>query len=286
MLIGLAELGLVLVVTLASLAQVNGSSVKQSPPSTRRDDTQVILHGVTIKDPYRWLEDQNSAETRAWIDAQNSYTHGLLDAWPGRARLQQRLTALEKVESIHAPIERNSHFFYRKRAADQEQYVIYVREGLAGKENALIDPNPMSVDHSTNVDIFDVSNDGKLMAYIIRQGGKDESEVRIMNVDTGRDLQDVLPPALYFDLAFLPDASGVYYSTMTDDGPRVRFHKMGTTSASDAEVFGKGYQKEAIVVGDPTLDGHYLVIQVLHGARLTKRKSGSRTSRKKARSRH
>jgi len=265
MIMGPAQLGLVLILTSASLAQVNGSSVKQPPP-TRRDDTQEILHGVTIEDPYRWLEDQNSAGTRAWIDAQNSYTHSLLDAWPGRARLQQRLTDLEKVESIHAPIERNSRFFYRKRAVDQEQYLIYLREGLAGKEKALIDPNPMSVDHSTNVDIFDVSKDGKLMAYVVRQGGKDESEVRIMNVDTGRDLPDVLPPALYFDLSFLPDASGFYYATMTDDGPRVRFHKMGTASSSDAEVFGKGYQKEAIVVGDPTLDGHYLVIQVLHGA--------------------
>jgi len=259
------EVGLVSILALASLAQVNGPA-PQSPPPTRRDDTQEVLHGVTIKDPYRWLEDQNSAETRAWIGAQNVYTHTLLDAWPGRARLQQRLTELEKVESIHAPIERGNRFFYRKRAADQEQYVIYVREGLAGKEKPLIDPNPLSADHSTNVEIFDVSDDGKLMAYLIRQGGKDEAEIRVMNVDNGRDLPDVLPSAVYFDLSFLPDASGFYYSTMIDDGPRVRFHKMGTASSSDTEVFGKGYQTEAIVVGDPTLDGHYLVIQVLHGS--------------------
>jgi prolyl oligopeptidase len=150
-------------------------------------------------------------------------------------------------------LERNGRFFYRKHGADQEQYVVYMREGEAGKEQVLIDPNPMSADHSTNVDIFDISNDGKLLAYMIRQGGKDETEVRVLKVDSRQDLSDRLPAAVYFDLSFLADASGFYYATMTDDGPRVRFHKMGTEASSDAEVFGKGYQKEAIVVGDPTL---------------------------------
>jgi len=252
--------------TTACWAQTNSPSTKQSPPPTRRDNTQEVLHGVTVADPYRWLEDQNSPDTRAWLTAQNAYTHSLLDAWPGRARLEKELTGLFKVERIRPPFERNDRFFYRKRAADQEQYVIYMRQGLTGKEKVLIDPNPMSADHSTNVDIFDVSKDGKLMAYMIRQGGKDETEVRIMNVDTGKDLPDVLPAALYYDFSFLPDNSGFYYSTMLDDGPRVRFHRMGTPVSSDEEVFGKGYKKEAIVVGDSTLDGHYLVIQVLHGS--------------------
>jgi prolyl oligopeptidase len=261
-----AELALVCLLALDSFAQAGSPSPKQSPPPTRRDSTQEVLHGVTVADPYRWLEDQNSPDTRAWITAQNAYTHELLDAWPGRGRLEKRLTELEKVERIRSPFERNGRFFYRRRAADQEQYVIYMRQGLSGKEKVLIDPNPMSADHSTNVDIFDVSKSGKLMAYVIRQGGKDETEVRIMDVDTGHDLPDVLPAALYFDLSFLPDAGGFYYAIMTDDGPRVRFHKMGSPVSSDVEIFGKGYQKEAIVVGDPTLDGRYLVIQVLHGA--------------------
>lgn len=260
------KLALVCLLACPSFAQVDNRYPKQPPPPTRRDNTQEVLHLTTVTDPYRWLEDQNSSETRAWIDAQNSYTHSLLDAWPGRSRLEKRITELEKVESIQSPFERNGRFFYRKRTADQEQYVIYVRQGLAGKEQVLLDPNPMSTDHSTNVDIFDVSNDGKLMAYAIRRGGRDETEVRIMNVDNRRDLPDALPAALYFDLSFLPDASGFYYATMTDDGPRVRFHKMGSAASSDVEVFGKGYQKEAIIVGDPTLDGRYLVIQVLHGS--------------------
>jgi len=262
----LVELLLVCLLAVNSLAQSSGSLSEHAPPPTRRDSTQEVLHGVTVTDPYRWLEDQNSPETRAWIDAQNAYTRKLLDAWPGRPALEKRLTELQKVESTHSPVERNGRFFYRKRMADQEQYVIHLREGLAGKEQVLFDPNPLSSDHSTNVDILDVTNNGKLMAYAIRQGGKDETEVRIMNVDTRHDLPDSLPAALYYDFSFLPDASGFYYSTMIDDGPRVRFHKIGTPVTSDTEVFGKGYQKEAIVVADPTLDGHYLVIQVLHGS--------------------
>lgn len=249
-----------------AFAQVSSPPQKQSPPPTRRDNFQEVLHGATVTDPYRWLEEQNSPETRTWIDTQNAYTHALLDVWPGRASLEKRLTELEKVERTRSPFERSNRFFYRKRAVDQEQYVIYAREGEAGKEQVLIDPNPMSADHSTNVDISDVSNDGKLLAYGLRQGGKDESEIRVLKVDTRQDLPDRLPAAVYFDVSFLPDASGFYYSTMADDGPRVRFHKMGSEASSDADVFGKGYKKEAIVVGDPTPDGRYLVIQVLHGS--------------------
>jgi prolyl oligopeptidase len=262
----IARLAAVCSLACVAFAQVNSPPQKQSPPTTRRDNVQAVLHGVTVTDPYRWLEDQNSPETRTWIDAQNAYTHALLDVWPGRASLEKRLTELEKVERTRSPFERNNRFFYRKRAVDQEQYVIYVREGEAGKEQVLIDPNPMSADHSTNVDISDVSNDGKLLAYGLRQGGKDETEILVLQVDTRQNLPDRLPAAVYFDLSFLPDASGFYYATMTEDGPRVRFHKMGTEASTDAEVFGKGYKKEAIVVGDPTLDGRYLVIQVLHGS--------------------
>jgi prolyl oligopeptidase len=237
-----------------------------APPATRRGDVQENLHGVTVSDPYRWLEDQQSPETRAWITLQNAYTHKLLDGWPGREHLESRITELKKVEHISSPIERNGHFFYRKRAADQEQYVIYMRKGDAGKEEVLIDPNPMSADHSTNVEIMDASKDGTLLAYGIRSGGKDETELHLLDVATKHELSDVLPARVYFDVSFLPDRSGLYYSTMLDDGPRVRFHKLGTKAEVDIDVFGKGYGKEAIIVGNPSEDGRHLIIHVLYGS--------------------
>jgi prolyl oligopeptidase len=256
---------LILTLSLGSL-QDQSSPQKQGPPPARREDVQETLHGVTITDPYRWLEDQNSPETRAWITAENAYTHTQLDSWPGRSALEKRITTLTKVESVHAPIERNGRLFYRRRSADQEQYVIYMREGPEGREQVLVDPNPMSADHSTNVEIADVSKDGTLLAYMLRKGGKDETEVHLLNVATHKELPDILPERLYFDYSFLPNRTGFYYSLMVDDGPRVRFHEIGTDVAGDADVFGKGYTKDSVVTGDPTEDGRHLVVVVYHGA--------------------
>jgi len=258
---------LVVISLAASLAQSQSQlpPQKQSPAS-RRDNVQEVLHGVTINDPYRWLEDQNSPETRAWITEQNNYTHSLLDSLPGRSALENRLAALKKIEGIHSPFERNGRFVYRRRKADQEQYVICMRDGEKGKEQVLIDPNPMSAEHTTNVDIFDVSKDGKLLAYMLRAGGKDETEVRFLDLDTRKELPDFLPLALYFDVSFLPDRSGFYYSMILDEGPRVRFHKLGTPVGSDVDVFGKGYTKESIITGDPSEDGRHLIILVCNGS--------------------
>ncbi len=244
----------------------NGDPTAPAPPTTRRGDVQETLHGVTISDPFRWLEDQESPETRAWINQQNEYTHKLLDSLPGREQLEKRESELKRVERIGTPIVRNGRFFYRKRAADQEQYVIYTRHSATGKEEVMIDPNPMSADHSTNVDIMDASKDGKLLAYVLRVGGKDETEMHILDVATKSNLTDVLPARVYFDLSFLPDGSGFYYETMLDDGLRVRFHKIGTKVEADTDVFGKDYAKEAIVVGDASEDGRHLIIHVLHGS--------------------
>ena len=249
-----------------AFAQDENSRKNQAPPVTRRDNVQEVLHGVTVSDPYQWLEDQNSPETRAWITAENAYTHAQLDAWQGRSALEKRVTELRKVDRVFSPLERKGRLFYRRRGADQEQYVIYMRRGDAGKEEVLVDPNSMSADHSTNVELADVSKDGKILAYQLRTGGKDETEIHLLEVDTRRELPDVLPARVYFDLSFLPDSTGFYYATMLDDGPRVRFHKMGTAATADTDTFGQGYAKEAIIVGDPTEDGRHLVIQVLHGS--------------------
>ncbi len=137
----LSILSLAVMCPIFAAAQSVGAAMA-APPATRQGDVQETLHGVTVPDPYRWLEDQDSAETRAWINQQNDYTHKLLDSWPGRERLEKRVAELKKVERIGSPIVRNGRLFYRKRAADQEQYVIYTRQGDAGKEEVLIDPNP------------------------------------------------------------------------------------------------------------------------------------------------
>ena len=235
-------------------------------PATRRDDVTEVLHGVSVTDPYRWLEDQKSPETRAWISAQNAYTHTLLDAWPGRAQVEKRATELLRHGSIRAPFEAGGRLFYRRRSAEQDLFLIYLRQGVEGKEDLLIDPLPMSADHSTNVDILDVSKDGKLMAYQVRKGGADEVEVHVLDVDARRDLADRLPLAVYFNVSWRPDRAGFYYSVMGPDGPRIHYHAVGTDAAKDLDVFGNGYGKDKITVVEAAGDGKHLVLTVFYGS--------------------
>ncbi len=236
------------------------------PPPSRRNEVVDVMHGVSIHDPYRWLEDQNSPETRAWINGQNVYSRSILDKLPGRAAISRRLDALMKVDDIQVPIERGGHYFFRRRSANQDLFVIYMRQGVGGSDQVLVDPHPMSADHSVSVSILGVSPDGSLLAYGIRRGGADETEVHLLDVNTRQSLPDVMPRARYFDISFLRDKSGFYYSTMDKDLPRVRFHKLGSDPAQDAEIFGKNYGPSNIILTRVTEDGRYLILHVLYGA--------------------
>ncbi len=238
----------------------------RKPPATPTDNVKEVLHGVEIVDPYRWLEDQWSPKTRAWIEEQNAYTRALLDTVAGRERIRQRLTALMKVEAIGLPVERGGRYFFAKRRADQEQFVIYMRKGRQGPDEALIDPHPWSPDHTTSVTLLDVSDDGTVLAYGVRQGGEDELTIRLFDVEARRDLPDVLPKGRYFGLSLTPDKSGFYYTRHTPEGPRVYFHRRGEDPARDREIFGRGYGVDKIINATLSEDGRYLLFTVSHGA--------------------
>lgn len=245
--------------------EVQGQLVK-TPPKTRTDNVKEILHGVEIVDPYRWLEDQESPETRAWIDAQNEYAHSFIDSLPGRKQLKQRITELMKIDRISMPVERNGRYFLSKRAADQELYVIYMREGLDGEDEVLIDPHPMSPDHTTSVNLLNVSKDGTVIAYGIREGGEDEVTVKLFDVDRRTDLKDELPKGRYFGISIVPDKSGLYYSRHTAEGSRIYYHAMGSDPDADVELFGEGYGPDKGISASISEDGHYLIIVVWHGS--------------------
>jgi len=253
----------------AMLGAATVSAQRQSlnaPPPTRVDNVRETLHGVEIIDPYRWLEDQRSPETRAWIDAQNRYTESILSALAGREALKQRVTELTKIDVIGIPTERRGRYFFSKRRADQDIAVLYMRRGREGKDEVLIDPHPMSADRTTTVDIADVSDDGTLLAYVVRQGGEDEVEIRLRDVDARKDLLDRLPRARYAGISLKPDKSGFYYARQTDDGPRVYYHAIGADPANDGELFGKGYGPEKFIGAYLSEDGRYLLIVVYHGS--------------------
>jgi prolyl oligopeptidase len=144
--------------------------------------------------------------------------------------------------------------------------VSYVRKGLDGKEEVLIDPHPLSPDHTTSAGVVEISEDGTLVTWEIRRGGEDEVTLKFRNVDTLQDLSDELPKGRYFGGALKPDKSGFFYARMNADGPRAYYHKMGTDPAKDTEIFGKGYGPDKIIVVSLSEDGRYLVITVLHGS--------------------
>ena len=211
------------------------------PPETRVDNVRETLYGAEITDPYRWLEDRNDPGTRAWIEAQNEYSHSLLRSLPGREKLRRRFTKLLKRDSVRMPLARNGLYFYMKRRGDQELPVIVMREGPGGREKTLIDPHPMSEDNTVSVEILDVSRDGSLLAYGVRQGGEDEQAVRLFDVKLRKDLPDRLPKARYFGVSLMPDRSGLYYSRHGREGSRVRYHPLGSDPSRDALIFGEGY---------------------------------------------
>jgi prolyl oligopeptidase len=237
-----------------------------APPVTRRDDVPETLHGVTIVDPYRWLENQASPETRAWIDSQNRYAHSLLDPLSMRGAIHDRLTALTRQDAQWAPTERAGRYFILKRGAEDDLPVLYVRDGLAGSDAVLLDPAPLSPDHTTSVSIEDISMDGSILAYGVRTGGEDETELRLRSTRTLEDLPDRLPRALYRGVSLRPDGNGFYYARQDRaSGIRIRYHAVGSSIDEDTEVFGAGYGPSDWVGATVSENGRHLLLSVSHG---------------------
>jgi len=234
-------------------------------PKTRTDNVTETLHGVVVKDPYRWLEDQNSPETRAWIDAQNAYMRSQLDPLPTRERLSTRLEALLKTDRFTAPRVENGRYYFLRRMAGQNQYALVLRRGRDGKNEVLLDPNTLFPDQTTSVLIADVSRDGKWLLYGTRKGGEDEFSVTILDVDAGKELADRLPRARYSSLYLTADKTTLYYSKRLDEGARVYVHTIGSDSSGDREIFGKGTKPEQEVDVDLSPDGRYLAFSISHG---------------------
>ena len=238
-----------------------------TPPLTKIEPVTDTLHGVEIVDNYRWLEDQDSPETREWIAAQQEYTKSLLGDFAGRSAVHSRFSELLKVDSIGAPSEYGGYYFFGKRLAEQEQPVQYRRKGLNGPDEILLDPNTMSEDKSVTVQRMDISRDGGTLVYGMRQGGEDEQEIHFLDIDAKTDLPDVLPKSRYFGgVALKNDKSGLYYGRMEAEGPRVRYHKMGTSHADDVEIFGAGYDAGKIIGVGLSEDGRWLLFEVYYGS--------------------
>jgi prolyl oligopeptidase len=245
------------------------------PPTTATVTVTDDYHGVSVSDPYRWLEDAKSSETRAWIDSQIKYTAAYLDQVKIRPSIAARLTELQRVDSYGIPSVRGDKYFFQKRLAQENQSSIYERAGRTGPDERLIDATTLSADQNTSVGIEDISADGNWLVYGIRTGGADEMSLHVLDTRTRKPLADQFETARYMGIALSPDASGLYYSRFSHQGSSIFFHKFGTPQATDAVLFGKEYRGEPLgeldLLGvDVTHNKHYLVIGISHGVPATR----------------
>jgi prolyl oligopeptidase len=241
-----------------------------APPPVEADPVTDDYFDTKITDSYRWLEDAKSARTREFIDAQNAYTTRYLKQAKIRNQIVDDLDPLENVTVSGAPRERAGSYFFERRLSGEQQYSIYVRHGWTAKDERLLDPAVISRDPNTSVQLEDVSRDGSLIAYGLKQGGADEHSIHLLEVKTKRTLEDELPAARYFGSVFSPDGKSLYYARNNKDGTLLFQHVLGTRPSKDVLVFGREFHGEPLGPIDlfgPTIsdDGRYLVIQIDRG---------------------
>lgn len=264
-------LGIMLMSTASELYAVDAGA-----PITKVDNVVEILHGVEVNDPYRWLEEGQASETRKWIDAQNQRTSAVLQKIPGRERLSKRAEELLKVDQIGIPTLRGERYFFSKRLADQDLPVICMRVGHGGQDEVLLDPHVINPEHTTTYSMLDVSDDGDIIVYGVRQGGEDEISIRFFHVPSRKECSLTLARARYFGVSLTPDKKTLYYAIHGKEGSRVYQHTLDFSKPEAAvagvpeRIFGDGY--EPLVGISPSLskDGRFLLLHVWYGSAGTK----------------
>src|SRR5258706_14922812 len=215
------------------------------PPFSEREPVTEIFHGVPVTDPYRWLEDQDSPRTRAWINEQTFYARAYLDSIPGRERIRKRIQEFLAVETYDSPQKAGSRYFFRKRPTDQEQPCIYMCEGADGEDHLLIDPAERGADNFTAVRPLRVSPDGRLLLYEVKEGGERTGTFELLEIAARKRLPDLLPRGYLRGFAFVPDGNSYYYVHEAVDAKRPFYraayqHVLGTLPNEDQEIFFAG----------------------------------------------
>ncbi len=248
-------------------------------PPARAEAVIDTLHGRAIADPYRWMENIEDAGARSWIDEQNSLTRRVLDRIPSRIAFEKRLAELLSIGTIGVPEVAGKRYFYEKRQGNENQPVLYWREGALGEPKALLDPNALSAEGIVAVDWWYPSRDGRLLAYGLSEGGSEQSTLHVLDVDTGKKLADTIARTRGSSVAWLPDGSGFYYMRFPNTGDvpkgeehfhsRIRFHRLGDDPATDPVIFGEGRDMQDWLSCDLSDDGRFLVVHASQTARKT-----------------
>jgi prolyl oligopeptidase len=276
---------------MALLAVVSGmSAADDSPsastdlryPSATRGPFVETLHGTEVADPYRWMETE-SPEVAAWVAAENAVSQPYLNAIPARAAIQQRLTELWDYQQYgyswlddksRVPVKRGGRYFYVEKGGSQNQGVLYWSTALEAEPKILVDPNTLSTDATASLANYAISPDGRYVAYAVSEGGSDWDTWRVREVESGRDLPDLIGDTKFTDVSWLPDASAFYYSRYPqgadgkgDDQQQVSVfrHRLGTPQADDEHVYSTTDNPRYNPYATVSEDGRWLVFSISYG---------------------
>lgn len=234
-------------------------------------------HGVQVADPYRWLEDPNSDETKAWIEAQNQVTFTYLNQIPIRDRLKQRITTLWNYEKYGIPFKKCDRYFYFKNDGLQNQSILYTLPSLEAEPRVLLDPNTLSPDGTVALTGLSISEDARLIAYALSASGSDWKEWKVRDVETGEDLPDHLKWSKFSGASWTPDHQGFFYARYNKPSqdsqfeavnlsPKIYYHRLGTPQSDDVLIYDRPDHQDWLLDGFVTEDGHYLIISVRQGS--------------------
>lgn len=244
-------------------------------PLAPRGDVVEDFHGISVPDPYRWLEDDGAPATKAFVEAQNNRTREFLDGLPDRPKLLRRLTRLWDYPKYSAPSKRGGRYFYSLNDGLQNQSVLYMQEGLEGDPRVALDPNTLSEDGTVALSGVYISRDGRRMAWGVSVHGSDRQEFKVRDLDSGTDLPETIQWCKFASIAWVEDGSGFFYNRFPEPGSvppedeanhsSVWWHALGTPQTDDTKVFDLPDQKELGFSPWVSEDGRFLFLSVWRG---------------------
>jgi prolyl oligopeptidase len=275
----LLSLGASLLLFATALAQSDGSSASTmtvpKPPATKQQPVTDDYFGHKIIDPYQWLEDGSSPETQQWVAEQLAYTRSILDKLPGRDKLHERIEQLLEIGNLGETQVGGEYYFHTRREGKQNQPVLFVRRGVEGKDELLVDANQLSTDGTMALDWWQTSHDGKYVAYGTSESGSEMSTLHVIETAIKKLLPDTIARTRAASIAWKPDDSGFYYTRYPKKGDvaegqemynrHVFYHPLGGEPAKDPLIFGEGRDPQDWPNVTLSNDGRWLCIMVEQG---------------------
>ena len=266
---------LLFTVTAGAIGQTTPNPTLAYPAAPK--GTQVdVYHGVSIADPYRALEEVDAPATKAWVEAENRLTDSFLATIPERQAIRNRLTKLWNYARYSVPFKENNRYFYYQNTGLQNQSVLYVQDGRDGRPRMLLDPNVLSTDGTVALGAVAASDDARYLAYSLSTSGSDWREIHVRDVETGKDLPDLVKWVKFSNIAWTHDNRGFFYSrydeptsgnamTNANKNHKLYYHRVGQPQSRDELVYDQPDQPDWLFTGSVSDDGQYLIITVSQG---------------------